>query len=499
MEKRASGILLPVRSLTSRFGIGDLGKQAYRFADFLTDSHQHYWQILPINYPHMSKCHSPYNCVSAFAGNVYLISPEMMYKQGFLQKKDILKDIRFRKETIDFPKVVSFKEKLFEKAYAKFQKRRKDDFQPFKSKNKDWLDDFALFMVLKKHREGKVWNKWPKDICNRKKDALQKIRKTFQVQIEKEKFLQYVFFKQWFSLKEYCNKKNIKIIGDMPIYVDYHSSDVWSHIEIFKLNKTTKKPIAVSGVPPDYFSATGQLWGNPVYKWDILKRRGYDWWLQRIKHNLHLFDSVRIDHFRGFVAFWEVKAGAKTAIHGKWVKAPVKDFFKVVLKKFPGHMIIAEDLGVITQDVRDIMNYFDFPGMKVLQFAFDDHDIEKNPYLPHNHIENCVIYTGTHDNNTVKGWFRKDASERAKKNLFDYLGRHIAEHNAASEFVQMAMKSVANLCIVPLQDVLGLDERSRINKPATIEKNWSWRLYPGQLTPATSKRLAHITKICDRA
>ena len=306
-----------------------------------------------------------------------------------------------------------------------------------------------------------------------------------------------MFYQQWTSFKKYCNNKGIQIIGDMPIYVCYDSADVWANPDLFKLNEN-KQPSFVAGVPPDYFSKTGQLWGNPVYQWKRLKETGYNWWIQRIKHNLNLFDMIRVDHFRGFVAYWEVALGEKTAINGRWVEAPAEDFFTTLRKRFSHLPIIAEDLGIITDNVREIMRHFEFPGMKVLQFAFSG-DISTNPYAPHNHVKDCIIYTGTHDNNTTKGWFERDATKEERENLFHYLGREVSVQNINWEFIKMAMLSVANLTIIPMQDILGLGEEARMNRPATTEGNWVWRLLPDQLTPALTQRLREMTEIYGRS
>ncbi|MCK5707617.1 MAG: 4-alpha-glucanotransferase [Candidatus Aureabacteria bacterium] len=499
-KKRSSGILLPVRSLPSPYGIGDIGPAAYRFADFLSSSKQSFWQILPLNHPHHGGCYSPYSSISAFAGNTLLISPELMVKDGFIKQADLQKKPRFLKGTIDFKVVVKYKEQLLNIAYNTFKKREKkrEGYKSFCLHHAFWLDDFALFMALKEKFNDKCWNLWPVEIRDRKKSVLKQLKLELKEEIEKEKLLQFVFLKQWAQLKNYCNKKGIGIIGDIPIYVDYDSSDVWSNSKIFKLDKNTKKMTALSGVPPDYFSATGQLWGNPVYKWNILKKTNYSWWFKRMHHNFDLFDRVRIDHFRGFVAYWEVPAGKRTALNGKWIKVPAKDFFSKLLKRFPKNSIIAEDLGFITQDVRDVMDYFGLPGMKVLQFAFGD-DLATNPYVPHNHVENSVVYTGTHDNNTVKGWFKNDAGKETKKKLFKYLGYKVGIKDISIEFVKMSLMSVAKLSIVPIQDILSLGEESRINKPATIKNNWKWRLKGDETTRSVTKLLAELTKKYGRA
>jgi len=351
-------------------------------------------------------------------------------------------------------------------------------------------------MPLKRYFKKFDWSRWPEDLRDRKEDAIKKWRGKLNEEISKETFFQYIFFKQWKALKNYCSGKNIRIIGDVPIYVNYDSSDVWANPEIFSLNEN-KMPAFIAGVPPDYFSSTGQLWGHPVYNWDALKKNSYSWWIKRIEHNINLYCIFRLDHFRGFVGYWEVPAGEKTAVNGRWVKAPAEDFFTELFKKFPSLPLIAEDLGVITQDVKDIMNKFGFPGMKVLLFAFED-DFPTNPYAPHNHVRNCVVYTGTHDNNTVKGWFKKELNSDSKKRLSEYLGLEVSDKTVHWDLIRIAMESVADTAIVPMQDILGLGEKARMNLPASSKGNWQWRVTKRQLSPALIKKLSDMTIIAGR-
>ena len=493
--KRGSGILLHITSLPSPHGIGDMGPWAYKFADFLSETKQSFWQILPIT-PTPSASGSPYHSSSAFAGNTLLISPELMVQEDLLSEENIRPPPSFQEDKVDYPSVTSYKEKIFSKAYERFKERDKSDFEKFCSGNSGWLKDFALFDALRAHH-GSVWNEWPPEIRDRQPGALQRSGEQLRDEIERGKFLQYVFFRQWFSLKGYCNQKGIQIIGDLPIYMDYESADVWTNPDLFKLNEE-KRPSHVSGVPPDYFSQTGQLWGHPVYRWDVLKELGYSWWIKRIEHNLRLFDSMRVDHFRGFVAYWEVPAGEKTAVRGRWIKAPAEDFFGTLCKRFPHPPIIAEDLGIITPDVREIMERLGFPGMRVLLFAFGD-GLPTNLYLPHNHVKNCVVYTGTHDNNTVRGWFEKEATPEEKEGLFRYLGRKVSRWNVHREFIRLAMMSVADVAIFPVQDILGLGEEARMNRPATREGNWMWRLSPEHLKPSVAKILLDMTETYGRS
>ena len=493
MKKRASGILLHISSLPSRYGIGDFGPEAYRFADFLYKAGQSYWQILPLNPPHSISNITPYDCLSAFAGNTNLISPVLLCDSGFLKKEEIGNMTGFDGAALDYKKAGEFREKIFNKLLDNFKDRKeKEKYKRFCRDNKDWLNDYALFVGLSRHFKTTDWSRWPKQIRDRKPDALNEAGETVKIISEKEKVLQYLFFKQWFLLKEYCNSRGISIIGDMPIYVAYKSTDVWANQKIFKLDKSGK-PAFVSGVPPDSFSRTGQLWGNPVYKWQTIKGQGYQWWIKRMRQNLRLYDVVRIDHFRGLVKFWQVPAGSKTAVKGKWIKGQGEDFLKAIYKHLPSAQIIAEDLGYITPDVREIVQKFKVPGMKVLLFAFDDSS-DNNPYLPQNHIENCVVYTGTHDNNTAKGWFEKEATAKQKKNLFAYLGREITAQELPWELIRFAMASVAGTVIIPVQDVLGLGSEARMNRPAKKQGNWRWRLQKGQISDRLAERLVKITK-----
>ena len=497
MKRRGSGILLHVTSLPSPYGIGDLGPWAYRFADFLAETKQSFWQILPLNLTDPAYDNSPYHSISAFASNSLLISPELMVRDGLLAKSDLEPLPNFPKGRVDYGVVIAYKKKLFNLAYQRFKKTKNNyEYKRFCLENAYWLDDFALFSALKSHFQGQVWSEWPQDIRDRQPKTLQSLKKELHDKIELEKLLQYMFFQQWISLKGYCNHRGIQFFGDTPIYVQYDSVDVWTDPEIFKLDNE-KRPYAVAGVPPDYFSETGQLWGNPVYRWNVLQQRGYDWWIQRMEHTLNLFNVLRIDHFRGFVAYWEVPAGEKTAINGRWVEVPVEDFFNALLKRFSYLPIIAEDLGIITPDVREVMNHFEFPGMKLLLFAFgEDHPM--HPYLPHTYEKHYVAYTGTHDNNTIKGWFEKEATPEDKRRLFRYLGREVPLEELHWEMIRLAMMSVANLVIFPMQDLLGLGEKARMNRPATKEGNWRWRLLPQQLTPLLTRRFLEMTEIYGR-
>jgi 4-alpha-glucanotransferase len=497
MNRRASGILLHITSLPSSQGTGDLGPGSYRFADFLVEAKQSLWQILPLNPVDPANGNSPYQSRSAFAGNPFLISPEFMVRDGWLVEADLQGLPEFEKGRVDYSATIAYKQRLFDAAYERFKEKGKQyEYERFCSENAYWLDDHALFKALKGHF-GKAWVEWPHNIRDRKPKALQPLENELHHKIQAEKFLQYLFYQQWFALKDYCNQRGIHIFGDIPIYVIHDSVDAWANRELFDLDDTGN-PSAVAGVPPDYFSETGQLWGNPLYRWDRLRETGYTWWITRIAHNAMYLDLVRIDHFRGFVGYWAVPAGEANAINGRWVEAPAEDFFNRLLKRLPKLPIIAEDLGVITPDVREIMHRFDLPGMKVLLFAFGD-NLATNPYIPHNLPRNCVIYTGTHDNNTVRGWFEQEAAPETKERLVRYLGREVSVEQIHWELIRLAMMSVANMAIFPMQDILGLGEEARMNRPATTQGNWQWQLVPEQLTAALAKELREITEVYGRA
>ncbi|MHC4114607.1 MAG: 4-alpha-glucanotransferase [Planctomycetota bacterium] len=497
LKKRASGILLHISSLPSEYGVGDLGPQAYRFADFLVKARQSYWQVLPINPPTVEGYHSPYNSLSAFAGNSLFISPQLLLRQGLLTRKEIQNPRPSPKANIDYHLVISYKKKLLNTAFQRFKSMPGDsNYNRFCSENKRWLEDFAMFVALRDHFGSGLWYKWPPELRDRRKEILKTTKSSLNEGIEREKFFQYQFFRQWFSLKNYCSRRGIGIIGDIPIYVAFDSADAWAHQEIFKLTKA-KRPRLFSGVPPDFFSRTGQLWGNPVYDWKALKNTDYSWWLERIRHNFTLFDIIRLDHFRGLISCWEVPASHKTAEKGKWKKAGGEDFFKKLLKHFPERLLIVEDIGHITDDVRAAIEKFALTGMKILQYGFGGTAAD-NPHCPYNFENNSVVYTGTHDNNTTRGWFEKEAKSEQKKRLFDYLGRSVSGENISWELIRLALSSVSRLCIIPMQDVLGLGSKARMNKPGSVKGNWRWHLRKEEITGTLSGKLARLTKIYGR-
>jgi 4-alpha-glucanotransferase len=498
MGNRASGVLLHVSALPSRYGIGGMGRSAYDLVDLIARTKQTYWQILPLNPTDPANGNSPYFSSSAFAGNPFLIDPEKVYNDGLVGEEDLENAEIPAKGYVDYDAVAVHKFALLDKAFLNFKKKGDfEAFQLFCDQNSSWLDDYALYTAIKEENHGKPWFAWKLKIKDREETALRELSKKLAVSVKKEKFMQYLFFKQWHELKSYANDKGIKIIGDLPIYVSYDSVDVWTHPYIFKLDES-KLPTHVSGVPPDYFSATGQLWNNPVYKWDVLKENGYKWWIERFRETFRKFDLVRIDHFRGLVQFWEVPAGAENAIAGEWRDVPTYDFFDAVIKELKSFPVIAEDLGTITEDVKNAMSHYGFPGMKILMFAFGNDDPRKHPYLPHNYDKNCLVYTGTHDNNTVLGWIAKEATQEEVGRLQSYIGRYGFVENINWEMIRLAMMSVADTAIIQLQDIIGLGAGARMNQPSSAFGNWKWQLIWDQLEPWHIETLERMTKIYGR-
>jgi 4-alpha-glucanotransferase len=498
MYPRESGILIHITSLPSKFGIGDLGPSAYQFVDFLKAARQQYWQILPLNPSGTYVGNSPYASYSAFGGNPLLISPEKLVEDGFLQQSEISSPPEFPVDRVDFKKVIEYKTKILQHAYDHHMLTGilRPEFEEFQRENQSWLEDYALFVALKQQFDEVYWLEWAPEIRDRDEKILKEWREKLSAQISRAKFYQFLFFRQWYALKSYAGKNEIKIIGDIPIYVSNDSSDVWANPQLFKLDEE-KNPIFVSGAPPDYFSETGQRWGSPVYRWDVLKHTNFSWWIQRIGQNLKLFDVVRLDHFRGFVAYWEIPAEEETAVNGTWVDAPAYDFFETVMKQFPGAKIIAEDLGMITPDVREVIEHFKFPSMKILQFAFGG-DMPTNPYIPHNYERNCIVYTGTHDNNTIQGWYRNEADEATRKRVAEYLGHPVNPEIIHWEMIRLALGSVGIMAVTPMQDVLGLGEEARMNFPQKTEGNWMWRMKADQITPQIIERLGYFTWFYNR-
>jgi len=489
--ERSGGILLHPTSLPGRFGIGDLGESAYKFVDLLVEYNQKLWQICPLGPTGYGD--SPYQCFSAFAGNPLLINLDKLMGEGFLSSEDLHIQDPFDDHSVDYGRIITFKYALLWRAYERFTATatlvQRAKFGNFCQHQRDWLDDYALFMALKAHHNGATWNTWEWDLVNRGQNALNYWKQQLAHQISYQKFLQYVFFDQWLELKAYANRNSIKIIGDIPIFVAFDSADAWSHQDLFFFDDSGN-PTFVAGVPPDYFSPTGQLWGNPIYRWDVMKERGYRWWIARFAKTFEVVDIVRLDHFRGFAKYWSVPFGEPTAVQGTWEPGPGEALFHAVEKTLGKLPIIAEDLGVITPDVVALREAFNFPGMKILQFAFDAK--EDNDYLPHTYKQNYAVYTGTHDNDTTPGWYNKCSAEE-KEWVNAYLNTDGSD--ICWDFIRAAWSSVADIAIIPLQDMLCLDSEARMNIPATSGQNWRWRFTWDMIPQESCERLKKLTKI----
>lgn len=498
--KRASGILLPVFSLPSEHGIGCFSKEAYQFVDMLKKAGQSYWQILPLGPTGYGD--SPYQSFSTYAGNPYFIDLETLVSEGLLTEAESREyDSEEQEESIDYEKIYKTRFKVLKKAYERFRDRmagwhhEREAYERFISENAFWLDDYSLYMAVKDKNDGVSWNEWDAPLKNREEEALSEARKELAEEISFYKFQQYEFDRQWKKLHSYANEQGVKIIGDIPIYVAFDSADTWAAPQLFQFDENNE-PTGVAGCPPDAFSATGQLWGNPLYDWEYHKKTGYEWWIRRIEHCLKLYDVVRIDHFRGFDEYYSIPYGETTAINGQWMPGPGMDLFRAIEEKLGRPEIIAEDLGFLTPSVLKLLKDSGFPGMKVLQFAFDAR--ESSNYLPHTYPTNCVVYTGTHDNDTTRGWYRavgKYARDFAK----EYMCKpRLDEDSLAEDFICMAMGSVADLCVVPMQDYLGLGSEARINIPSTLGGNWVWRMKNGQFDEETAAEIYRVTKLYGR-
>jgi 4-alpha-glucanotransferase len=484
--QRKSGILLHPTSLPGELGIGELGSEATRFVDFLVESRQSLWQVMPLGPTGYGD--SPYQNLSAFAGNPLLISLELLVKEGLLSPQDFMTKPSFPEKTVDFGEVIPWKIALLRKSFARFQKSSaRHLLGDFGAKNHTWLNDYALFAALKEAHAGEPWNKWEKSLVTREPNALARANKELREQVQFYLYLQFLFEWQWSLLRTYANEKKISIIGDIPIFVAYDSADVWSNPELFCLDEEYF-PSVVAGVPPDYFSKTGQRWGNPLYRWDAMAKTGYEWWSERFRVLLQRVDEVRLDHFRGFAGFWEIPAEEETAINGRWVSGPARALFDAVFNKLGRFSIIAEDLGVITPDVDALRDGLGLPGMKILQFGFGG--TGEAPYLPHNHPVRSVVYTGTHDNDTTLGWW-KTASDGEKQNLVEYVGHEIKD--PSWELIRLAEASVAEVVLLPMQDILGLDSDARMNTPSKASGNWVWRYEKSALTPELAHKLGTVT------
>ncbi len=498
--KRYSGILLSVSSLPSKYGIGCFDKAAYEFVDFLEKTGQRYWQILPLGATsHGEPSDSPYQAYSAFAGNPYFISLDSLIEEGVLTKEECdAVDFGSDPGKVDYDALYENRFLLLHKAYERSNISQNPAYQDFCGKNYWWLDDYALFMSLRDFFGGAGWTEWPEDIRMHYAHALSYYHEKLYFEVEFQKYMQFKFWEQWSKLKKYANDKHIMIVGDMPIYVSPDGSDVWAQPEMFQLNEQNM-PSQIAGCPPDSFSADGQVWGNPLYRWDHHRNTGYHWWVTRMWYSYQLYDMVRLDHFRGFDEYYAIPVGG-TALQGHWEKGPGMELFNTLRANLGERAIIAEDLGLLTDSVRQLVKDSGFPNMKVLQFGFDAEDIGgANEYLPHNYNNNCVVYTGTHDNDTICGWLAGADSETE-----NYARAYVGDYGTPAEkmhtrFISVAMMCNADTCIVPIQDWLGLDSSSRMNIPGTVDVNWRWRLKEGQITEELGNRIGKMTKVCGRA
>jgi 4-alpha-glucanotransferase len=503
---RSSGVLLHPTCLPGPHGVGDFGPEAYRFTDFLHSAGQKRWQVLPLN--PTGYADSPFQCFSASAGNPLLISLERLADQGILDRSDVRSVPAFLLGTVDYGAVIRFKMPLLQKAATNFFNHAsaadRSRFQEFSQANAVWLDAFALFMAVKQAHNLVAWTRWPPDIAARESGALKRMSEILAPSIEAQKFFQYEFFRQWQELRAYGRERGIRIIGDLPIYIAHDSADVWSNRELFLLDESGN-PVKIAGVPPDYFSATGQCWGNPIYNWPLLKQTGYKWWIERLRAALRLYDVVRIDHFRGFEAYWEVPAQETTAINGRWVKGPGAELFSVLRQEFGDLPIIAENLGVITPEVEAIRHEFGLPGMAILQFAFGN-DPQAPTFKPHNYVCDLVAYTGTHDNDTVVGWWNSSGTGDSTRTPEDVAKEHayacaylgFKDDPIHWVLIRGIMSSVANTAIAPMQDILGLGSEARMNLPGMASGYWKWRMKPGAASNEIAARLKQMVTLYDR-
>jgi 4-alpha-glucanotransferase len=483
-------------SLPSKYGIGDLGPEATRFAEFLRNAGQTAWQVLPLTAVDGGSGNSPYSPPSAFAGNFLLISPEMMAASGLLGKEDLESAPAFGHGRADYGRARAFKEKLLRRAWANFKlSGRRTEYEEFFSANRYWLESYSFFAAIKESQGGKCWYEWPEGLKYRHHEALHHFWETSSDEIEYHRFVQFVFHSQMAAFRDCLEQFNIEFVGDMPIYMTLDCADVWAAPHLFELDENLK-PVSVAGVPPDYFSETGQLWGNPLYRWDAMAADGFQWWMNRLRHLLTYFDKIRIDHFRGLIGYWSIPAGEKTAENGCWRSAPHEGFFERLCREFPSRPFWAENLGILTSDIEAARRGMGLPGMLVLHFAFDNP--ARNPYAPHNHTPDNAVYTGTHDNNTTLGWFEKDASPKEIANLILYLGRELSRETICDSLIRLAMSSVADTSVIPMQDYLELNGKSRMNTPSTATGNWEWRLLPGQASSELASRIRAMTELYGR-
>lgn len=490
--ERCAGILLHPTSLPSAGGIGDLGPEAYAFVDFLVRSGIGLWQVLPLSPPGMGN--SPYSAISAFAGNPLLVSLERLAERGWIGTDRLKKQPAFSGR-VDFQEILAFKMPLLREAAQNFLEAHNGDrrrFEDFKREQAWWLEDFVLFDVMRQIHRGATWSSWERGLARREAAVLREFGVQYQRELEVERVIQFAFVEQWRALRRYCHQHGIKIVGDVAIFVNYDSADVWRYPHIFHLDETLQ-PTVVAGVPPDAFSETGQRWGNPLYQWEACRAQNYDWWTHRMSWALETCDIVRLDHFRAFESYWEIPASEPTAVHGRWVKGPSDDLFRVLRERLGDLPFIAEDLGLITDEVHALRDRLGIPGMKVLQFGFGDPGA--HIYLPHRYERNCVVYTGTHDNDTTPGWWNS-ASREEKQRALEYFGP--AEDGMHWAFIRAAFSSVAGMAIVPLQDFLGLGSQARMNTPSRSDGNWGWRFSPGALTDEVAEKIAALAWVSDR-
>ncbi len=491
---RASGILLHPTSFPGPYGIGDIGSRAHRWVDFLSGAGCGLWQVLPIGPTGYGD--SPYQCFSSFAGNPLLISPDALLREDLLHPDDLCDRPFFPDDHVDFGQVIPWKNGVLDRSYIRYQHNQssqlKTEMEEFRVDHSGWLDDYALFMALKEAHGGAPWPAWEGPLRQRQPEALLAARKNLQVAVERQIYRQFLFYSQWSSLRDHAHSKNIQIIGDIPIFVAHDSADVWVNPDLFYLNDAGM-PTFVAGVPPDYFAPTGQLWGNPLYRWDVHAKSGYAWWLKRIQAILGLVDIIRIDHFRGFAGYWEVPGKAKTAEIGRWAPGPGEDFFRSIRRSLGDLPIIAEDLGVITPDVVELRDSFNLPGMKIFQFAFDS--TPDDPFLPHNYPVNCVVYTGTHDNDTALGWYNR-ITEPEREVYRSYMDRDGSK--VSSDFIRGVWSSVAMFSLAPMQDFLGLGNEARMNYPGNPSGNWMWRMPSGSQSPELQAKIKQLNYLYSR-
>lgn len=495
MHRRCSGLLLHLTSLPSPHGVGDLGRPARDFATRLADSGQAVWQILPLTPTALSTHNDPYHSLSAHAGNPLLLSPGDLAADGLLRPEEIASPPDFPADRVDFARVTAHKAGLLDLAVSRFD-AADPDFARFCAREAAWLEDYALYAALRAEAGDAPWADWPEPLREREPAALAAARDRLAGPVARTRIAQYLLHRQWEALRQFCRDRRVLLFGDMPIYVDHDSADLWTRPELWKLD-AQRRPRAVAGVPPDYFSATGQLWESPVYDWPAHAAAGFDWWLARMERNLSLFDLLRIDHFRGLAAYWEVPAGEETAMNGQWVEAPGGELLAALARRRACLPLVAEDLGVITPDVRELMARFGLPGMKILQFAFGE-DLPRSPYAPHNMARHAVAYTGTHDNLPTAGWWREEAAAGDKARLQAYLGRKVTGEGVARELARLAWASPADLAVAPVQDLLGLGSEARMNRPGHLAGNWGWRATAEQLAALDWKRLAELTRLYGR-